>query len=243
MERYSRNTLIQNIGTEGQKKLLASKVLICGAGGLGSTVIANLASMGIGFIGIIDNDKLELSNLNRQYIHKFANIGVEKTDSAKQWINQYNSEVNVKTYNLRLTEDFDLSILTEYDLIMDCFDSYESKFTLNKLCSQAKKPLIHGGVTEFYGQVMTIIPEKTACLNCLFPNPDPHAYVIKGVVSPSVSLIASLQSMETLKYLLNIGELITDKILSYNALKQEFKQIKFKKNLNCSVCAASNVML
>ncbi len=237
LERYNRNTLIEQIGTDGQKKLLSSKVLIAGSGGLGSTVIANLSAVGIGTIGIIDNDNLELSNLNRQYIHKFENIGSSKVESAKEWIKSFNPDINVKTYPIRLTKEIDDSILEEYDLIIDCFDSFESKFFLNELCVKKNKPLIHGGVTEFFGQAITVIPNKTACLHCLFPEPDKQSYIIKGIISPTVSLIASIQSMEAVKLLVGIEELLTNTFLTYDGLKQNFKKIKFKKNLNCPVCS------
>ena len=236
-ERYNRNILVGNIGEEGQMKLLNSKVLIAGAGGLGSTVIANLASIGVGNIGIIDNDKLELSNLNRQYIHKFDNIGKNKVESAKEWINSFNPDINVEIYQTRLDKNNYEKIISNYDLIIDCFDSYKSKFLLNKIAVENNKILIHGGVTEFYGQVMVIIPDKTACLNCLIPDANPDAYVIKGVISPAVTTIASIQSMEAVKILLEIGNPLTKQLLTYNGLNQEFKKLNISKNANCPLCS------
>ena len=237
LERYNRNILIEKIGDEGQKKLSNAKILVCGAGGLGSTVLANLASMGVGAngqIGIVDNDSLELSNLNRQYIHKFDNIGKVKVESAKQWINEFNPEINVNTYQIRLDEENYQDIVGEYDFIMDCFDSFKSKFLLNKIAVQTGKTLIHGGVTEFFGQVTTIIPQKTACLNCILPEDD--AYVIKGVLSPAVTTIASIQSMEAAKIILNIGERLENRLLSYDGLNMKFKTINLTKNPNCKLC-------
>lgn len=237
MERYSRNILIEEIGETGQTKLLNSSVLVAGAGGLGSTVIANLASMGVGNIGIIDNDKLELSNLNRQYIHKFGNIGKNKADSAKNWVLEYNPNINAEIYPIRLNESNSEDIISSYDLVLDCFDSYESKFMLNKVCIKKNKTLIHGGVTEFFGQVMTIIPNESACLNCLIPDYDPAAYVIKGVISPAVTTIASLQSMETVKILLGVGIPLTNKLLTFDGLKSEFRKINVAKNKDCNLCS------
>ena len=236
MERYNRNILIPQITEEGQKALLGSRVLIAGAGGLGSTVIANLASVGVGNIGIIDNDKLELSNLNRQYIHKFANIGQLKVDSAKEWVLQFNPEINIEIYPIRLDNASSAGIIQPYDIVIDCFDSFKSKFLLNKLCVKYNKPLIHGGVTEFYGQAMVIIPGETACLECVFPDFDVDSYVLKGVISPAVSTIASIQSMEAVKQLLGIGEPLVNNFLSYNGLSQEYRKIKINKNPECSVC-------
>ena len=236
-DRYNRNILVQDVGEEGQKKLLSSKVLIAGAGGLGSTVIANLSSVGVGNIGIIDNDKLELSNFNRQYIHKYENMGKNKTESAKEWINSFNPDINVEIYNLRLDENNYKNIINNYDIVIDCFDSFKSKFLLNKICIENNKILIHGGVTEFFGQVMTIIPGKSACLGCLLPDYDANAYVIKGVISPAVSTIASIQSMEAVKILLGLESSLVNQFLTYNGKNQDFRKIKILKNENCPLCS------
>ncbi|MDD3437433.1 MAG: HesA/MoeB/ThiF family protein [Candidatus Gastranaerophilales bacterium] len=237
-ERYNRNIIIPQIGEEGQEKLLQAKILVCGAGGLGSTVLANLASVGIGSIGIIDDDVLELSNLNRQYIHKFLNLGKVKTESAKDWIKEFNPEINVSTYQIRLDEHNYSDIVKDYDFIMDCFDSFKSKFLLNKIAVKTGKTLIHGGVTEFFGQVIKIIPHKTVCLNCILP--EENAYVIKGVLSPAVTTIASIQSMEAVKIILNIGEGLENKLLSYNGLTMRFKTINLTKNPDCKLCSGKN---
>ena len=233
-ERYNRNIIIQQIGEEGQEKLSQAKILVCGAGGLGSTVLANLASVGIGLIGIVDNDVLEASNLNRQYIHKFENLGKIKVDSAQEWINRFNPEIKTETYQIRLDETNYKEIVKDYDLIIDCFDSFKSKFLLNKIAIQTGKTLIHGGVTEFYGQVTIIIPQKTACLNCILS--EEGKYSIKGVISPAVSLIASIEAMEAVKIILGIGETLENKLLSYDGLNMKFKTINLAKNSNCKLC-------
>lgn len=234
-ERYNRNILIPQIGIEGQKKLSKAKVLVCGAGGLGSTVLANLASVGIGTIGIVDNDVLELSNLNRQYIHKFENIGRVKVESAKQWINKFNPEIIVNTYQTRLDENNYENIVKDYDFIVDCFDSFKSKFLLNKIAVLTGKTLIHGGVTEFFGQATVVVPGKTACLNCILPQDS--EYKVKGVLSPAVTTIASIEVMETVKLILNIGERLENKLLSYDGLKMQFKTINLAKNPSCMLCS------
>lgn len=234
-ERYNRNILIEQVGEEGQKKLSSSKILVCGAGGLGSGVLTNLASLGIGTIGIIDNDALELSNLNRQYIHKFDALGKSKVESAKKWINEFNPEIAVNAYQIRLDETNYRDIVKDYDFIMDCFDSFKSKFLLNKVAVETGKTLIHGGVTEFFGQVSVIVPQKTACLNCILPEED--AYIVKGVLSPAVSTIASIQAMEAVKYILKIGENLENKLLSYNGLTMQFKTINIAKNRHCKLCS------
>lgn len=235
-ERYNRNILIEKIGEEGQKKLLSSKILVAGAGGLGSTVLSNLASLGIGTIGIVDNDVLELSNLNRQYIHKLDNLAKPKVNSAKEWIENFNPDIKVQTYQTRLDENNFQEIVKGYDVIVDCFDSYKSKFLLNEIAIKTNTPLIHGGVTEFFGQVTTIVPSKTACLACILPDYDVNAYIVKGVLSPSVSTIASIQSLEAVKILLGIGETLENQILVFDGLTMKFKKIQISNNPNCKVC-------
>jgi len=235
-ERYNRNILIEKIGEKGQQKLLSSKILVAGAGGLGSTVLANLASLGIGTIGIVDNDILELSNLNRQYIHKLDGLGEEKVNSAKKWIQDFNADIKVDTYSIKLDETNYQDIVEDYELIIDCFDSYKSKFLLNEIAVRTDKTLIHGGVTEFFGQVTTIVPYKTACLACILPDYDVNTYITKGVISPSVSTIASIQSLEAVKILLELGETLENQLLTFDGLKMNFKKLKIKKNPNCKIC-------
>lgn len=235
-ERYNRNIIIDSIGEEGQMKLITARVLVAGAGGLGSTALANLASVGIGNIGIIDNDKLELSNLNRQYIHKFENIGKNKVESAKDWINSFNPDINVETYQIRLDETNNKEIISKYDIVIDCFDSYESKFVLNKACLRTNKVLIHGGVAEYFGQLMVVIPYKTACLECLFGDNTVKPYVLKGIISPTVSAVASFQSMEAVKHILGFNKNITNTLLCYNGITQEFQRINVPQNISCPVC-------
>ncbi len=231
MSRYIRNIIVPEIGQAGQEKLAAARVLVCGAGGLGSTVIANLASLGVGTIGIIDNDNVELSNLNRQYIHK--DIGKLKTDSAAEFVTAFNPDVEVKTYPVRFTADTNPDFIAEYDFLIDCFDSFESKFLLNEIALATGKTLIHGGVAEFSGQVLVIIPGKTACLRCILPEPAAGEKT-KGVVSPAATTIASLQSMEALKLIL--GRPVTKKLLCYDGLENALKQLTPERNLRCPKC-------
>lgn len=234
-ERYNRNMLVPQVGEDGQKRLLNSKILVCGAGGLGSTVLTSLSSIGIGTIGIVDNDVLELSNLNRQYIHKFDSLGRVKVESAKKWINEFNPEIEVITYHTRLDENNYQNIVKDYDLIIDCFDSFKSKFLLNKIAVETGKTLVHGGVTEFFGQVTTIIPGKTACLSCILPEED--AYIVKGVLSPAVSTIASIEALEAVKIILDIGERLENRLLTYDGLNASVKIINLAKNSNCKLCS------
>ncbi len=236
MERYNRNILIKEIGTKGQNILLKSKILVAGAGGLGSTVITSLACMGVGSIGIIDDDSVELSNLNRQYIHNIKSISKFKTDSAQEWVEKFNPDIEINTYRLRFDHSYS-ALLSYYDLVIDCFDSYKSKFVLNDACIKKNKILIHGGVSEFYGQVLKVIPNKTACLRCLFPDKENLPNEIKGVISPSISTIGSIQSMEALKHILKLEEkALENTLLFFNGLKQSYKKIQIHKNKKCLIC-------
>lgn len=236
MQRYSRNIIIENIGIEGQNKLLDAKVLVSGVGGLGSSVIASIASMGIGTIGLLDHDNVEISNLNRQHIHSYNNIGKEKVFSAKEWINSYNPDIKVDTYKIKFDETNYNDILENYDIVVDCFDSFRSKFVLNKACFSRNKILIHGGVTEFYGQVMTIIPNKSACLSCLFGNFDLKHTPLQGVIAPAVGIIGSIQAMEILKVILKKDNILINCFLSYDGINQKFRKINIDRNKDCSVC-------
>lgn len=242
MSRYERNILIDKVGQDGQNKLLRASVLVCGAGGLGSNVISNLASLGVGNIGIIDNDKVELSNLNRQYIHKMATLGQDKVLSAQAWIKEYNPEINVIPYKVRLNKDNAGEYFKKYDLIIDCFDNYYSKFILSDTAVKTGKTLIHGGVEEFMGQVC-VIKKNTACLACFVPelyNCSQNLGIKKGIISPVVSTIASIQAMEAFKIITGIGNVLENTLLIYNGLNQEFKKIYGKKNPNCPSCSHFN---
>ncbi len=242
MCRYERNILIEKIGKKGQDKLCNSRVLVCGAGGLGSCVIFNLASLGVGNIGIVDNDKVELTNFNRQYIHKMSTLGKDKVYSAKLAINEYNPEINVISHNIWLNNQNVQEYFSMYDLIIDCFDNYYSKFMLSDAVVRTDKTLIHGGVEEFMGQVC-VIRKNTACLACFIPElyNCPHDIKIKkGIISPVVSTIASIQSMEAFKIITGIGSILENTLLMYNGLNQEFKKLHIKKNVKCPSCAYIN---
>ena len=237
MERYSRNIAISEIGEAGQKKINQARVLVCGCGGLGSGVILNLAALGVGHIGLIDNDVVEISNLNRQFIHKSDNVGQLKVLSAQERIIEINPDISIKTFPVRLDELNYNNIVKDYDLLIDCFDSYKSKFLLNEIAVKCNKPLIHGGVSEFGGQVTIIIPHKTPCLRCLFPDANLDEKIPIGNISPVVNLIASIQAVEALKWILNLKGQLKDKLLIVNALDMNFKIVKIMHFSQCPICA------
>ena len=237
-EIFSRNILIDKIQQKGQKKLNEAKILVAGLGGLGSGVVANLASIGIGTLGLLDCDKIEKSNLNRQFIHKYCDIGVNKTKSAQNWVKNYHPEIQTCTYNLKLDENNYENIFQNYDIIVDCFYSYVSKFLLNQIAIKHNKILIHGGVSEFQGQVTTIVPKQTPCLNCLFEDiKNLNEYEIKGIVSPIINIIASIQASEVMKIVLNFDNILKGKLLTFNLLNYKLNILNFEKNKHCKVCS------
>ncbi len=239
-ERYARHLVLKNFGLEGQLKLLNSKVLIIGAGGLGSPVALYLAAAGVGTIGIADGDEVDLSNLQRQIIHSTSDIGKPKVLSAKKKINELNPDVNVITYNFFINRKNILDIVKKYDFIIDGTDSFESKFLINDACILANKPFSHGGILGFYAQSMTVLPHKTACYACVFDSPPPKDVVksckTMGIIGSIAGILGTIQATEAIKYLIGYGELLTDKLLTIDASTMDFDKITFQKNPDCRVC-------
>lgn len=241
IERYSRQIILPNIGGKGQEKILKAKVLIIGAGGLGSPCALYLASAGIGRIGIVDSDAVELNNLQRQILHTTASVGKPKVESAKERLNSINPDIEIIPYKLRLTSENILDIIKEYDIIVDGSDNFPTRYLVNDACVLSKKPLSHGGIFRYDGQAITIIPGEGACYRCLFPEPPPPGLVpscqeagILGAVAGSIGVI---QANEVLKYILGIGELLTGKLLIFNALDSSFRQVKVPRDPKCAICS------
>ncbi len=235
-QRYFRNTML--FGETGQAKLAAAKVLVVGAGGLGSPVLMYLAASGIGTIGIVDDDLVELSNLQRQIIHSEKFLEKPKVNSARNYLESLNNELTVQTYQCRLTEQNVLEIAKKYDLIVDTSDNYETKFMINDAAFFLQKPFIHAAIQEWEGQLFTWIPGK-ACYRCLFddiPDEAPSTSDF-GVLGSVAGVIGSLQVNEAIKYLVGSGELLTNKLLTYNALTTKFRTVEVSKNENCSGCS------
>jgi len=245
IERYARHIILQDIGVDGQLKLLNSKVLIIGAGGLGSPVALYLAAAGVGTIGIADADKVDLSNLQRQVIHTTNDIGIPKVVSAKQKMLAINPDIIINTYETFINKTNILDIIKEYDFIIDGCDNFATKFLINDACVLTNKPFSHGGILRFSGQTMTVLPHKSACYACVFNEPPPLQSTLTcssaGVLGTIAGMLGTIQATEAIKYLTNCGELLSNKLLIFDALSMDFNKINFKKNEDCRVCSKHGI--
>ena len=240
--RYSRHILLKDVGGVGQEKLLASRVLIVGAGGLGSPIALYLAAGGVGHIGIIDDDQVDLTNLQRQIIHYSADVGRPKVESAREKILQLNPDVEVKTYRERLTAQNAFEVLRPYDFIVEGTDNFTAKFLVNDACVLMRKPFSQGGILRFEGQTMTHVP-GSACYRCVFDAPPPRGAVPScseaGVLGAVAGMLGTIQATETLRYLLGIGKLLVDRMLFFDARDMEMRTVTLKRNPACPVCGDS----
>ena len=235
-DRYKRNLEIGGITQEQQEKLITSKVLVMGVGGLGSGVVMNLAALGVGQIKVVDSEVIEESDFNRQLIHRYKNVGRAKVMSAKEWIQEFNPDIKVELDKIRINELNYFNIVEGYDLIVDCFDNFESKYILNEIAQRHKKVLIHGSMQGFCGQVTTIVPQKTGCLACVIQKPSEFKQETNPSLSPVVSTISALQAQEALKILVGTGEPLLNRLLVFDGYKSEFKILPFEKNSFCECC-------
>lgn len=225
--RYRRHLMLPEVGADGQQRLLQSRVAIIGAGGLGSPVALYLAAAGVGHINIVDGDHVDISNLQRQIIHNSNDIGCLKTESAKEKIHNLNPDVEVTTFPTLFNSDNANTILNGCDVAIDCTDNATSRFLINDTCVSINLPLVHGAINSFSGNVMTIIP-GCANLRDLFPTPPQspapsHNYGVLGVIA---GIIGTIQAAEALKILLGIGELLTNQVLTFDALTMSFTKFK-----------------
>ncbi|GHO96879.1 molybdopterin biosynthesis protein MoeB [Reticulibacter mediterranei] len=239
-KRYSRHTLIPEVGEEGQFKLLDSKVLLIGAGGLGSPAAFYLAAAGVGTLGIIDADVVDDSNLQRQILHNTERIGQYKAESARQTLTALNPDVKVEVYLERLDETNVQRLVDEYDVIIDGTDNFPTRYLLNDAAIIANKPVVHGSVFRFEGQVTVFKPYDGPCYRCLFPEPPPPALAPScseaGVLGVLPGIIGLLQATETIKLLLGIGEPLVGRLLTYDALSGEFNELRLFRDPECAAC-------
>lgn len=241
LERYSRHIILKEVGVKGQKKLLNGKVLIIGAGGLGAPAAMYLAAAGVGTIGIADADEVDLSNLQRQIIHGTQDVGKAKVKSAKETINEMNPDVIVNTYRTFVTSENILSLIKDYDFIIDGTDNFPAKFLINDACVMAGKPFSHAGIIRFQGQLMTYVPGEGPCYRCVFRNPPPKDAVPTckeaGVIGAMGGVVGSLQAMEAIKYITGVGELLTGSLLTYDAITMNFRKVKLPNHVkDCTIC-------
>ncbi len=218
-----------------------AKVLILGAGGLGSPAAFYLAAAGVGTIGIVDADKVELSNLQRQIIHFTENLNMNKVDSAAEKILALNPEVTVKKYYEMACAANIGQIIDGYDFVIDGTDNFAAKFLINDACVLRGKPLSHGGVLRFNGQTTTIVPGKSACYRCIFPSPPPQGVIPScseaGILGAIAGMLGTIQAAECLKYITQVGDLLTNSLLVFNAKTMDFRKIKIRRNKNCPICS------
>ena len=235
--------MMPEFGADGQERLLAGRVLLVGVGGLGSPVVLYLAAAGVGTIGIVDADNVDLTNLQRQVIHTTPELGMPKVGSAAAKMRAINPDVQVREYRDRLTAANALAILKDYDFIIDGTDNFASKFLLADACHFARKPYCHAGILRFEGQLMTVLPGQTACYRCVFEAPPAPGTVPlcaqTGVFGVAAGTIGILEATEALKFLLGRGRLLTDALLVYNALDATFRKIALKRNPACPLCGAN----
>lgn len=239
--RYQRQIILPEVGEDGQRKLKGAKVLLFGAGGLGSAAGFYLAAAGIGKIGVVDSDVIELSNLNRQVLHRNVDIGWSKAKSGQSALKHLNLDIEVNAYSVRLTQENAEQVVMDYDLVVDCSDNFPARFLMNQVCVNSGKPFIYGAVNGFEGQMMTILPGRTPCYQCLFPTmPTPPADKPIPAIGVVPGLIGMLQATQVLKYVLGIGDLLEGKLLLYNALTLSLHQVNVRRNTGCPVCGSSS---
>jgi molybdopterin/thiamine biosynthesis adenylyltransferase/rhodanese-related sulfurtransferase len=240
LARYSRHLKVPGVGEAGQLKLLSSKVLLVGAGGLGSPAGVYLAASGVGTLGIIDSDTVDESNLQRQILHWTSSIGTPKVDSARRTLFEVNPEVKVKTYNLRLDASNVVEIFKDYDVIISGSDNFSTAYLVNDAAVMLKKPVLYGSIYQFDGQMSTFVPYEGPCFRCLYPEPAPADLAPScdeaGVLGVLPGVVGLIQATEAVKLLLKIGEPLVGRLLVYDALSMTFKSLKVRRRLDCATC-------
>lgn len=241
LERYSRHLILKEIGVRGQKKLLAARVLVIGAGGLGSPAAMYLAAAGVGTIGIVDDDVVDLSNLQRQIIHGTGNVGMPKVESAVETVTSINPDVTVKPYHIRVSAGNIAELIAGYDVIVDAADNFSTKFLINDACVLAGKPYIYGGALRFEGQLMTYVPGRGPCYRCIFRDMPAAGEVPSckeaGVLGAVVGVIGSMQAVEAVKLILGVGKPLTARLMTFDALAMTCRAVPLpEREPDCPVC-------
>ena len=238
--RYARQTVLKEVGNEGQARIASSGVLVVGAGGLGSVALYYLAAAGVGRLGIVDHDQVSLSNLQRQILYTTADLGEKKVNAATLRLQALNPEVHLIKHHLEINADNARSIISDYDVVVDAVDNLPSRYIINDACCALKKPLVEAAVSGFDGLLMTIIPGQTPCYRCLFPSPLPDefaAQISSGVMGMVPGTIGSLQALETVKVLLKIGSPVSGRFLAFRGLNMHFEEISLPRDPSCPACS------
>jgi sulfur-carrier protein adenylyltransferase/sulfurtransferase len=241
--RYHRHVLLPEVGEAGQQKLLESKVLLLGAGGLGSPAALYLAAAGVGTLGIVDMDVVDASNLQRQILHNMDRIGERKVDSAKKTLTLLNPDVDVVTYDVRFGADNVLDIIDGYDVIVDGTDNFPTRYLLNDASVLKRIPVVHGSIFRFEGQITVFKPFEGPCYRCMLPEPPPPELAPScaeaGVVGVLPGIVGSIQALEAMKLILDLGDPLIGRLLAYDALEQSFRAFKVRRDPECPTCGAN----
>ena len=239
--RYQRHLLLPEVGEEGQLKLLDAKVLLLGAGGLGSPAALYLAAAGVGTIGIIDMDVVDESNLQRQIIHNIDRVGIRKVDSAATTLQKLNSDVKVNTHDMRLDASNVVELLSQYDLVVDGADNFPSRYLLNDASLKTGTPVVHGSIFRFEGQATVFLPHDGPCYRCFLPEPPPPELAPScaeaGVLGVLPGIIGSIQALEAIKLILGLGDSLSGRLLAYDSLEQSFMTYKIRRDSKCPACS------
>ena len=243
-DRYSRHIMLSEIGESGQKKLLDAKVLVVGLGGLGSAVSYYLAAAGIGLLGIIDSDVVEISNLQRQILHSTKSIGIPKTDSARSTLLSLNPDVRIEAYQERLTWENAAEIIKDYDRVVDGCDNLPTRYIMNDTCYANGKPYVHGSIFQFEGRATVFLPGQGPCFRCLYPAPPPEDMMPGpqdiGLLGVLPGVIGVIEATEAIKLILEIGTSLAGRLLVYDALNMDFQELHVKQDPECPVCGKNS---
>jgi adenylyltransferase/sulfurtransferase len=238
--RYSRHFLLPEIGEEGQAKLLGAKILMVGAGGLGSPAAYYLAAAGVGTLGIIDNDVVDISNLQRQILHANDRVGTPKVESAKKTLEGLNPDVKVIPYQSKLTSENIMEILKDYDFVVDGCDNFPTRYLVNDACVLTGKPNVHGSIFQFEGQATVFYPGKGPCYRCLYPEPPPAEMAPScaeaGVLGVLPGLIGVIEALEAIKLILDKGDSLVGRLLTFNTLTMEINTLRLRRDPKCPMC-------
>jgi sulfur-carrier protein adenylyltransferase/sulfurtransferase len=243
LQRYSRHFLLSQVGEKGQRKLLRSKVLLIGAGGLGSPTALYLAAAGVGTIGLMDGDVVDITNLQRQVLHTTADVGKPKVESGSRTLRALNPDVKIVAIPERITADNALDLIADYDVVVDGSDNFGTRYLVNDACYLAGKPQVHGSIFQFEGMASVFVPNQGPCYRCLYPTPPPPGLVPScaeaGVLGVLPGTIGLVQATETIKLLLGLGEPLVGRLLTYDALGMRFREVKLRRDPGCPLCGVA----